>query len=95
MAPAASEQDGRLFGLRYEPLAKRNLDRHIELELSPAEAASGVEKQVTQRWGKQERRLRVKIPAGVRTGMVIRLRGMGESEGGEAGDLYLHIRVGT
>jgi len=42
--------------------------------------------------GKLER-LTVKIPPGVRNGMMLRLKGKGKNEGGKAGDLYLKIRL--
>jgi len=83
----------RLLGFQFEPLPKHNLDQHIELEISPTEAASGGEKQVTCRTGDKTRNLMVKIPSGVKTGTKIRLKGMGVVEAGKSGDLYLHVRV--
>lgn len=83
----------KLFGIGYEPLPKRNLDQHIELEISPAQAAAGGEKQVTCKRDNEKKKLMVKIPAGIKTGTKIRLKGMGLTEGKKSGDLYLHIRV--
>lgn len=83
----------KLFGLRYEPLPKQSLDRHIELEVSPTEAATGCEKSVTYKRGKKTKKLVVKIPSGVKPGTKIRLKGMGIIEGEKSGDLYLHIKV--
>ena len=82
----------KLFGLQYEPSPKQNLDQHIELEISPAEAAAGGEKQVSYKRGKQTKKLLVKIPHGVKPGTKIRLKGMGMTEGKKPGDLYLHIK---
>ncbi len=83
----------RLFGFEYEPLPKQNLDQHIELDISPAEARAGDEKQVTYKRGKQTKRLMVKIPPGVKPGTKIRLKGMGIVDNKKAGDLYLHVKV--
>ena len=84
---------GKLFGIEYTPLAKQNLDQHIELELSLDEAATGGEKKVTYKRDKQKKRLMVKIPPGVKPGTKIRLKGMGLTEDKHSGDLYLHIKV--
>ena len=83
----------RLLGIRYESFPKQNLDRHIELEISPAEATAGGERNITYKRSKQIKKLAVKIPPGVTTGTKIRLKGMGEIEKKKSGDLYLQIKV--
>lgn len=83
----------KLFGFQFEPLPKPNLDQHIELEVSPDEAAAGGEKGVTYKRGSQTKKLMVKIPSGVKPGTQIRLRGAGAVEDKKQGDLYLHIRI--
>ncbi len=83
----------QLLGLQLESPARQNLDQHIELEISPTEAAAGGEKKVTHKRGNTTKKLMVKIPPGVKTGTQIRLKGMGEVEDKKQGDLYLHIRV--
>jgi len=83
----------RLFGFQYETLTKPDLDLHIELELSPIEAATGGENSVTYQRGQKTKRLMVKIPAGVKPGAKIRLKGMGIIENKKSGDLYLHVQV--
>jgi len=35
----------------------------------------------------------VKIPAGVKSGAKIRLKGMGTIDNNKSGDLYLHIKI--
>ncbi len=84
---------GKLFGLQYEPLPKQDLDQHIELEVSPAEATTGSEKGITYKRGGETKRLMVQVPSGVKPGTKIRLKGMGMIEGKKSGDLYLHIKV--
>ena len=84
---------GKLFGIKYTPLPKQNLDQHIELELTSDEASTGGEKKVTYKRGKYKKRLMIRIPAGVKPGTKIRLKGMGLTEDKQSGDLYLHIKV--
>jgi len=82
-----------LFGLEYEPLPAHNLDQHIELEISHAEATNGGEKQVTCKRGEETKKLIVKVPSSIKPGAKIRLKGMGKIEGKKSGDLYLHVKV--
>lgn len=84
---------GKLLGFQYEPLAKPNLDRHIELEVSPTEATTGGEKSVTYKRGKETKRLMVQVPPGVKPGTKVRLKGMGMTQGKKSGDLYLHLKI--
>ena len=83
----------KLFGFEYKPLPKQNLDQHIELEISPAEATTGCEKGITYKRGKQTKKLMVEVPKGIKPGTKIRLRGMGIRGDKKSGDLYLHIKV--
>jgi DnaJ-class molecular chaperone len=81
----------RLFGVDLEPPAV--LDRHIELEISRAEAEKGGEGQVSYKRNGRQKKLVVKIPAGIKSGTKIRLKGMGDKKGKKSGDLYLHVRI--
>ena len=83
----------KLFGFEYEPLPKQNSDQHIELEISPDEAAAGCEKGITYKQGRQTKNLMVQIPPGVKPGTKIRLKGVGIIDNKKSGDLYLHIKV--
>jgi len=70
-----------------------NLDVTYTFPLSHEEISSATTKEVSfQRNGKVER-LSVKIPAGSREGTKLRLRGMGKTQGGRIGDLYLKIHL--
>ena len=71
----------------------RNLDYHIDLDISSEEAASGGEKPFTYRRNGQSKNIVVKVPSGIRTGNKIRLKGMGMISGNKSGDLYLHVRI--
>jgi hypothetical protein len=70
----------------------KNLDLHLEMTISASEAAAGVERTIELAGGKQ---IKVKIPAEIRTGQRLRLRGLGKQQGGKTGDLYILIRVGN
>lgn len=72
---------------------RASLDRHVDLEVTAAEAEAGGERPITYKRGSESKRLVVKIPAGVSSGTEIRLRGMGSQGNGIAGDLYLRVRV--
>ena len=53
----------------------------------------GSEKPITYKRDKKPKQLLVKIPAGVKSGTKIRLKGMGIIDDRKSGDLYLHIKV--
>jgi curved DNA-binding protein len=72
-----------LFGM------KPRVDMRRNFKLSAAEAAAGVEKTVTLKTGLGKKKLAVNIPAGMKTGSSIRLRGLGKN----GGDLYLDVKV--
>jgi DnaJ-class molecular chaperone len=83
----------RLFGLQYESLPGHDLDHHVTLEVTPAEASAGGEKRVTYKRSGRVKNLMVKVPSGIRSGTRIRLKGMGMTAGAKSGDLYLHVQV--
>lgn len=66
-------------------------DLEQEVEISLAEAYHGA----TRLLNKNGRRLEVKIPAGAKTGTKVRMRGEGSEGlmGGQAGDLYLKVKI--
>jgi curved DNA-binding protein len=73
-------------GARQRPRG-RDLEQPVTISLQ--EAYQGTSR-VLQRDG---RNLEVKIPPGARTGTRVRLSGQGETGYGQAGDLYLAVRV--
>ena len=79
----------KLFGIENTT----DLDLHVELELSPDEAAAGGEKDVSYKRGKRKKKLMVRIPPKVKPGTRIWLKGMGLTEDKRAGDLYLYIKI--
>jgi DnaJ-class molecular chaperone len=81
----------RLFGVDLEPPVV--LDRHLELEISRLEVEKGGEGRITYKRNGRQKKLVVKIPAGIKSGTKIRLRGMGNKKGKKTGDLYLHIKI--
>lgn len=82
----------KLTGVRFAPTLK-DLDEHRDFEISLEEATAGGEKHFTYRRGMKRKKLMVKIPAGIKSGTRIRLKGMGHTESNRSGDLYLHVKV--
>jgi DnaJ-class molecular chaperone len=82
-----------LFGIDLPKPSKARLDEWRELEITVSEAKAGGEKTVNIKRGLRNKKLMVKVPAGVKTGTSIRLREMGKQEGKEIGDLYLRVKV--
>ena len=77
-----------LFGVPLEA-PKQGIDRHQTFKLSASEAANGAEKSVSIKNGLKTKKLIVNVPAGVKTGNSIRLKGIGK----RGGDLYLDVKV--
>ena len=69
--------------------ARRPQEVHYELAISQKEASQGVKK-ILKRRGK---RLEVKIPAGVRTGSVVKLRNARQISDGLPGDILIKVIV--
>ena len=70
-----------------------NLDAEANLKVSFAEAFHGCERSLQV----NQERVQVRIPAGVRTGSRLRLKGKGnlQPSSGRRGDLYLNISLDT
>lgn len=65
-------------------------DLHVDLPVSPPEAALGARVPVPTLTGT----VRVRVPAGSSTGRRLRLRGQGmPASGGEHGDLFAHVQI--
>ncbi|MFH1381467.1 MAG: DnaJ domain-containing protein [Chloroflexota bacterium] len=80
-----------LFGLSLEAPPQNNHNHQIKLELSPAEAARGAEKDIKFKDNGKTRKFRVKVPAGVKTGTKIRLKNVSIDK--KPGDVYLDVKI--
>ena len=67
-------------------------DLYHEISLSQEEAASGVDKKIKYKRGKEKKKLVVTVPPGVTQGTKVRLRGMG-LEGQTPGDLFITVKI--
>ena len=92
------------FGGFRQTMRMRGEDVHARLALFLEEAINGCEKQVsftvhdTDSHGRvipRQKTLKVKIPAGMREGQHIRLKGQGApgAGGGESGDLFIEVEL--
>jgi curved DNA-binding protein len=74
---------------------KKGKDRKNTIILSPKLASQGGEAELSFKQQGKTRKLKIKIPAGIKEGQQIRLKGMGDvgKGGGEPGDLYLEVRL--
>jgi curved DNA-binding protein CbpA len=82
----------RLFGKESFTASKPDLDMIFSLPLGRNEASFQSAKEVSYHINGRTQSLRVIIPAGVRDGMMLRLRGKGKRRGEEVGDLYLKVK---
>jgi len=83
----------KLFGIQIEP-PKPALDVVEDFEISAVEARAGGEKAYLSKNGRKQKKLMVKIPTGIQSGTRIRLKGLGNKEGKQSGDLYLRVKIG-
>jgi DnaJ-class molecular chaperone len=82
----------RVLGVQELPWQGRGEDLYHEIYLSRKEAASGVDKKIKYKRGKEKKKLIVKVPPGVTQGTRVRLRGMG-LEGRTPGDLLITVKI--
>lgn len=82
-------------GISDEDLAERGRDVEGDILVTLDEVLHGSIRPVTVQHGSRRETHQVKIPPGVAEGQKLRLAGRGESGsgGGEAGDLYLRVRL--
>lgn len=69
-------------------------DLHGSIELTSLEALTGTRKLVTIPWGFYKSIYRVSVPAGIKRGTKLRLKGMGKRIPGQSrGDLFLTVEI--
>ena len=87
--PGFGDIFSQFFGNTAKPDSKGNLDSEVPIIVTKAFAKSGGERTITGPRGQ----IRVRLPAGMRTGSRLRIQGQGRQEGSIAGDLYITITV--
>ena len=71
-----------------------SLDLKGSIRIRPREASTGTHKLINVPWGFQKRLYRVAVPAGIQSGQVLRLKGMGRQlPDGRRGDLLLTVVI--
>jgi len=67
---------------------------YATIDISPSEALTGTQKLINIPWGFHKHLVRVNVPAGVKEGKKLRLKGLGKAnKDGRKGDLYLKIVI--
>ena len=90
---------GKGGGFTQKPRATRGADLRYSLNLTMEEAAQGCEKSIgfirVRNEEEENARLIVTVPAGVKQGQRLKLRGEGDggAKGGPSGDLYVVISI--
>ncbi|MFA4914019.1 MAG: DnaJ C-terminal domain-containing protein [Burkholderiaceae bacterium] len=86
---------GHMGGYAHEPRSRRGRDYEAAIQISLEDALSGKTVNLSLNEGHDTKTLEVTIPPGVAQGQKLRLRGKGAKghNGGENGDLYLHITL--
>jgi DnaJ-class molecular chaperone len=82
----------RMFSVQELSRKSKGENLYHEIYLSKEEAASGVDKKIKYKRGKEKKKLIVKVPPGVTQGTKVRLRGMG-LEGRTPGDLLINVNI--
>lgn len=78
---------------RGRPQPTRGADIEHPVSLTFAQAARGTALQLQLSRGRESETIEVKIPPGVKEGSRIRIKGRGERQGAEPGDLYINVHV--
>ncbi len=84
-----------LFGRRGPRPQQRGANLEAEVKVSFLDALRGHETEISYRQGGEVKKLKVRVPAGVRDGGKIRLKGQGQPGPAGHGDLVLRVKVGT
>jgi DnaJ-class molecular chaperone len=76
-------------------IPENGMDSYDTIKIAPEEAAAGGKVGYRCLKGNNPRDISVKVPAGIRDGQKIKLRGLGEEgkNGGVSGDLYLKVKI--
>jgi len=75
--------------------AQLGSDAEVPIEVSFYEAMHGSERQLQVRIDGQQRDLTIRIPAGIRSGKKLRVKGKGHAGPGGSGDLLLVVQVAS
>jgi curved DNA-binding protein CbpA len=76
-------------------LPEKGRDFNASLTVTPDQAIAGGKVKYTIYQGNAPREVLITVPAGIREGQKIKLKGLGEEgkDGGDAGDLFLKVRI--
>ena len=84
---------GRGGGRKRHPDAERGTDLEHPVTLTFEQAARGTSLPLRLSMGDQVETIDIKVPAGVKDGSRVRIKGKGNRAGGEPGDLFIVVTV--
>jgi DnaJ-class molecular chaperone len=82
----------RILGVQELSWQSKGEDLYRQIYLTPEEAASGVDKKIKYKRGRERKKLIIKVPPRVTQSTKIRLRGMGMT-GKPPGDLFVIVKI--
>jgi curved DNA-binding protein len=82
----------RILGVQGLSWQSKGQDLYRQIYLTPEEAASGVDKKIKYKRGREKKKLIIKVPPKVTRGTKIRLKGMGMM-GKPPGDLFVIVKI--
>ncbi len=78
-----------------QQMSHKGHDLEYTLNVSLEDSYSGIEKVLSMQKGDKTEEIRIKIPAGIKSGQKLRIQGKGQEsiDGGPAGDLYIKANM--
>ena len=92
--PVTKKKKSHRLQVIHPAASTENLDLRGSIRVTPHEARFGSHKLINIPWGFQKRLFKVVVPAGIREGQMLRLKGMGRQlADGRRGDLFLTVVI--
>ncbi len=94
LGPVTTKKKSHRLQVIHPAASTESLDLRGSIRVTPHEARFGSNKLINIPWGFQKRLFKVVVPAGIREGQMLRLKGMGRQHAdGRRGDLFLTVVI--
>ena len=94
LGPVTTKKKSHRLQVIHPAASTESLDLRGSIRVTPHEARFGSNKLINIPWGFQKRLFKVVVPAGIREGQMLRLKGMGRQHtDGRRGDLFLTVVI--